>query len=366
MIKFLELHKINARHEKEFQNAFSDFLASGYYVLGNNVTQFEKEYADYCGTDYCVGVSNGLDALILILKGYLHLGKLSKGDEVIVAANTYIASILAISETGLKPVLVEPISETFNLDGTRIKNHITSKTKAIMVVHLFGQLVEMNAVQAVADEHDLLIIEDGAQAHGAKNASGKKAGNLGHAAGFSFYPTKNLGALGEAGAITTNDKALADITRKLRNYGTSSKYINDVKGVNNRLDEVQAAFLRIKLKALDADNTIRRKIAKRYLSEITNPKIIKPTYQNDESHVFHLFVIQCATRNLLKAYLEANEVQTLIHYEIPPHQQEAYKEWKSLSFPITEKIHEQCLSLPISPVMKDEDVSQVINIINAF
>lgn len=366
MIKFLDLHTLNARFETEFQQEFKKFLDSGYYVLGNNVKSFEKSYANYCGTNYCVGVSNGLDALILILEAYKILGKLQEGDEVIVPANTYIASILGITKAGLKPVLVEPDLETFNIDSTKIEAAITPKTKAILVVHLYGQLVEMPGIHEVAKTHNLLVMEDAAQAHGAKNTNGEKAGNLSDAAGFSFYPTKNLGALGEAGAVTTNDEELAAIITKLRNYGSSSKYVNQYKGVNNRLDEIQAAFLNVKLPHLDADNEIRRQIAKRYLNEINNPLFILPSYKNDESHVFHQFVIRTESRAKLQAYLTENKVGTLIHYETPPHKQEAYKEWNQRSFPITEKIHAECLSLPINPVLKTVEVDKIIAVLNQF
>jgi len=366
MIQFLDLQKLNARFEAEFQKAFKNFLDSGYYVLGNNVKTFEKSFANYCGTDFCVGVSNGLDALILILEAYKIQGKLNEGDEIIVPANTYIASILGITKAGLKPVLVEPNLETFNIDSTKIEAAITPKTKAILVVHLYGQLVEMTEFHAIAKQHNLLLMEDAAQAHGATNSEGKKAGNLSDAAGFSFYPTKNLGALGEAGAVTTNDEELAIIIRKLRNYGSSSKYVNQYKGVNNRLDEIQAAFLNVKLPYLDADNDIRRQIAKRYLNEINNPVLILPTYKNDESHVFHQFVIRTKNRAKLQAYVTENNIGTLIHYEIPPHKQEAYQEWNHLEFPITEKIHDECLSLPISPVMETTDIDTIIAVLNRF
>ena len=366
MIKFLDLHKLNARFEAEFQAEFKKFLDSGYYVLGNNVRAFEKEYAAYCGTKHCIGVSNGLDALTLILEAYKILGKLEEGDEIIVPANTYIASILGITKAGLKPVLVEPSSETFNIEASEIEAAISWKTRAVLVVHLYGQLADMSTIQSIAKKHNLLIMEDAAQAHGAINLEGKKAGNVGDAAGFSFYPTKNLGALGEAGAVTTNDSELAEIITKLRNYGSSSKYVNQYKGVNNRLDEVQAAFLRVKLPHVDADNEIRRQIALRYLSEIKNPLITLPGYQNDASHVFHQFVIRTKDRAGLQAYLSENGIATLIHYEIPPHKQEAYKEWNHLHFSITEKIHAECLSLPINPILEDIEVTQIISALNNY
>ncbi|WP_046744981.1 DegT/DnrJ/EryC1/StrS family aminotransferase [Kordia zhangzhouensis] len=366
MIPFLDLQKLNARFETEFQEKFTQFLTSGYYVLGENVKSFEQSFADYCGTKFCIGVSNGLDALILILEAYKILGKLKEGDEIIVPANTYIASILAISKVGLVPVLVEPTLETYTIDSTKIEAAMTPKTKGIMVVHLYGQLVEMSTLQKLANAHNLLIIEDAAQAHGAETSKGKKAGNLSDAAGFSFYPTKNLGALGEAGAVTTNDSELAEIIRKLRNYGTSSKYVNQYKGVNNRLDEIQAAFLRIKLPLLNADNEIRRKIASRYLSEIKNAKIILPKYAHDASHVFHQFVIRTENRMQLKEYLFENGIATMIHYEIPPHKQEAYQEWNELHFPITEKIHATCLSVPINPLLTKEEVTKIVSVLNKY
>lgn len=366
MIKFLDLHTLNARFETEFQQEFKKFLDSGYYVLGNNVKTFEESYAAYCGTKHCIGVSNGLDALILILEAYKILGKLQEGDEVIVPANTYIASILGITKAGLKPVLVEPDLHTFNIDASKIEAAITTKTKAILVVHLYGKLVEMTLINKIAKQHNLLVMEDAAQAHGAKNTSGQKAGNLSDAAGFSFYPTKNLGALGEAGAVTTNDTELATIIRKLRNYGSASKYVNQYKGVNNRLDEVQAAFLKVKLPHLDADNEVRRQIANRYLNEINNPLLTLPSYENDASNVFHQFVIRTENRAKLQSYLTENGIGTLIHYEIPPHKQEAYKEWNDLSFPITEKIHAECLSLPINPVLQADEVTQIITVLNQY
>ncbi len=366
MIKFLDLHTLNARFETEFQTEFKKFLDSGYYVLGSNVTAFETQYAAYCGTKHCIGVSNGLDALILILEAYKILGKLEEGDEIIVPANTYIASILGITKAGLKPVLVEPNIETFNIEAAAVEAAITWKTRAILVVHLYGQLVDMRPIQDMAKKQNLLIMEDAAQAHGATNDDGKKAGNLSDAAGFSFYPTKNLGALGEAGAVTTNDDELAEIIRKLRNYGSASKYVNQYKGVNNRLDEIQAAFLNVKLPHLDADNEARRRTAKRYLAEIKNPLIVLPSYQHNTAHVFHQFVIRTAHRKALQNYLQENGIGTLIHYEIPPHKQEAYKEWNHLHFPITEKIHDECVSLPISPIISDADVIKIIHILNAF
>ena len=361
MIKFLDLHKINESYKAEFHQKMEKVLQSGWFVLGNEVKTFEAAFANYCGTEFCIGVGNGLDALTLIFKGYIQLGKLQKGDEVLVPANTYIASILAIIQADLVPVLVEPKLDTYNIDADLIANSITPKTKAILAVHLYGQLADMNAISNIAKQHHLLVIEDAAQAHGAENESGLKAGNLGNAAGFSFYPGKNLGALGDGGAVTTNDDALAKVLFSLRNYGSETKYYNDFIGVNSRLDELQAAFLNAKLPHLDNDNEQRRTIAKRYLSEIKNHKIILPDWATNSNHVFHLFVILTENRNDLQEFFE-----TMIHYPIPPHKQKALSEWNSSSFPITEQIHQEVVSLPISPVMTMEQVDAVIQILNAY
>ena len=366
MIPFLDLLKINQRFENEFKDKFSSFLDSGYYVLGNNVTAFEEEYASYCGVRHCVGVANGLDALRLILEGYIILGNLKKGDEVLVASNTYIATILAIKQVGLIPKLVEAEEETFNFDLKKLEASITDKTKAIMPVHLYGQLSPMKEIKALVKSKNLLIIEDAAQGHGAMNVEGEKAGSLGDAAGFSFYPTKNLGALGDAGAVTTNDSDLASVIRKLRNYGSSSKYVNEFVGINSRLDEVQAGFLRIKLPLLNDDNSRRIAIAKRYLLEIKNDKIKLPFFTDTKDHVFHQFVIQVEKRDHFIAFLKANKIGSLIHYPIPPHKQEALLEYKELHFPVTEKIHDEVVSLPISPVLLDNDVNYIISVLNSY
>lgn len=366
MISFLDLHKINARFETSFGAIFAEFLDSGYYILGNRVSEFEKVFGDYCGVNHCIGVGNGLDALRLILEGYKILGKLSEGDEVLVASNTYIATVLAIQQAGLKPILVEGEAAIFNFELSVIETAASEKTKAIMPVHLYGQLAPMNEIWAMAKKHGWLVIEDAAQGHGAVHENTKKAGNLGDAAGFSFYPTKNLGALGDAGAVTTNDANLAAVVRKLRNYGASSKYINDEKGFNSRLDELQAAILLEKLKTLDADNEARRKIALRYLNEISNPKIKLPYYDGSDNHVFHLFVVQVENRNDFLDYLSKKQMGYLIHYPIPPHKQKALKEYSNLSFPVTERIHEQVVSIPISPVMSSEESSEVIAILNQY
>lgn len=367
MIKFLDLHKINLQYEEAFQQKFKTFLDKGWYILGDNVKAFEKEFAEYCSTKYCIGVGNGLDALVLIFKSAIQLGKLQKGDEVIVAANTYIASILAILEADLVPVLVEPNEHTFNIDPKKIQQAITPKTKAILPVHLYGQLADMETINAIAKQNNLLVVEDAAQAHGAiLHSSTQKSGNLSYAAGFSFYPGKNLGALGDAGAITTNDDELAKMIYSLRNYGSETKYHNDFVGINSRLDEIQACFLSVKLPYLDKENTIRRKIANLYLSEIKNSKITLPFYDHSENHIFHLFVIRTEKRDELQQYLAKNGIQTQIHYPIPPHKQKALPQFHHLSFPITEKMHDEVLSLPISSVMTEEEIDFVVKILNQW
>ncbi|MCZ4319707.1 DegT/DnrJ/EryC1/StrS family aminotransferase [Aequorivita viscosa] len=366
MIPFLDLKAINQRFETEFQSNFQQFLDSGYYILGNQVKLFESNFGRFCGTKHCIGVGNGLDALRLILEGYKILGKLNENDDVLVASNTYIATILAIKQAGLKPVLVEADFNTYNFDLTSLKNSITENTKAIMPVHLYGQISPMGEILKIAKENNMLVIEDAAQAHGAKNANGNRAGNLGDAAGFSFYPSKNLGALGDGGAVTTNDDALAQTITKLRNYGTTTKYVNELLGFNSRLDEIQAAFLNVKLPTLDTDNKRRQAIAKKYISEIKNNKITLPKYDGGENHVFHLFVIRVENRSAFIDYLERNGIGYLIHYPIPPHQQKALSELSHLKFRITEKIHNQVLSLPMSPVMTNAEVAQVISVLNRF
>ena len=365
MIKFLDLKKVNQPYEQAFQDKMKTVMDKGWYILGDEIKAFETNFAHYCGTKYCIGVGNGLDALVLILKAYIQLGKLHKGDEVIIPANTYIASILAVLQADLIPVLVEPDLETYNLDPNTVEKAITSKTKAILPVHLYGQLAPMKEINTLAKKNNLLVIEDAAQSHGAVLHS-KKSGNWGDAAAFSFYPGKNLGALGDAGAITTNDDALAKMIFAIRNYGSEKKYVHDYIGINSRLDELQAAFLSVKLPNLDTENAVRKKIAERYLAEIKNDKIKLPFFDGTQNHVFHLFVIRTANREGLQEYLSANTIQTLIHYPTPPHHQKALSYMGDLSFPITEKIHREVLSLPISPVMTDEEVSYVIEIINKF
>ncbi len=366
MIKFLDLQKINLAYQQEIENRLLISFRSGWYLLGNEVKQFEENLKNYIGCNHAVGVANGLDALRLILRAYIEIGVMQKGDEIIVPANTYIASILAISDNGLVPVLVEPDISTYNTDVSKIEEKITPKTKGIMIVHLYGRVVFSEELKKLAKKYNLKIVEDNAQSIGAE-WNGIKTGNLGDAAGFSFYPGKNLGALGDGGAVTCNDDELAKAVRAIANYGSNQKYVNIYKGLNSRLDEIQAAVLDVKLQYIDRDNKRRREIAKQYIAEINNPKIILPEYPTDENeHVWHIFVVRTAERDNLQQYLAENNVQTLIHYPIPPHKQEAYKEWNNLSFPVTEQIHSEVLSLPISPVMNLKEVKVVIELMNKF
>lgn len=366
MIKFLDLQKINLLYQQEMEERLLQTFRSGWYLLGSEVKTFEQHLAQYIGSPNAIGVANGLDALRLILKAYISMGIMQPGDEVIVPANTYIASILAISDNGLKPVLVEPNPKTFNIDIDKIEAHITSKTKAIMVVHLYGRVVWSEQLESIARKHQLKIIEDNAQAIGAR-WNNIKTGHLGDAAGFSFYPGKNLGALGDAGAVTTKDNDLAKTIRALANYGSNEKYVNIYQGLNSRLDELQAAVLDVKLKYIDQENEARRRVAKRFISEIKTPKIILPEYPTEEKEmVWHVFVIECEQRDKLQNYLTENGVQTIIHYPIPPHKQEAYKEYNHLSFPITERMSQKVLSLPISSILTDEEISKIIDIVNKF
>lgn len=375
MIPFLDLKKINEPYEAAFQEKLKAVLDNGWYILGNEVKEFETNFAKYCGTQYCIGTGNGFDALVLIFKGYIQLGKLQKGDEVIVPANTYIASILAILQADLIPVLVEPKLETYNINPDLIQEKITSKTKAILVVHLYGQLAEMDKINEIAVTNDLIVIEDAAQAHGAilevesrksKVESLDTQNIIPKTQAYSFYPGKNLGTLGDAGAVTTNDSELAKVIQSLRNYGSETKYHNDHIGINSRLDELQAAFLNVKLPNLDFENEKRKTIAKRYLSEIENDKITLPFWDLSNNHVFHLFVIRTQNRLELQEFLYQNGIQTVIHYPVPPHNQKALSLWNHLSFPITEKIHDEVLSLPISPVLTMDEVSFIVGILNKY
>lgn len=366
MIKFLDLQNINAQYATEFKQVAAEVIDSGWYLQGEHVKRFETKLANYIGVKHAIGVANGLDALRLILKAYIELGFMNEGDEIIVPANTYIASILAITDNRLKPVLVEPNINTYNLDISQIEQQITQRTRAIMVVHLYGQVCWSLELENIAKKHNLKIIEDNAQAIGAE-WGGIRTGALGDAAGFSFYPGKNLGALGDAGAVTTNNDHLAETVRALGNYGSMQKYINEYQGLNSRLDELQAAFLDVKLKYIDAENQRRREIAQYFCENIINPEIILPSNSNlSHTHVWHLFVIRTNHRDKLQNYLLRNDIHSLIHYPIPPHKQKAYMEWNVLRFPITEQIHSEVLSLPISPVMTNKEIQSVVESINTF
>ena len=365
MIKYCDLKKTTESYEPQLSEAVNRVIQSGWYILGNEVKNFEKAFADYCGCSHCIGTGNGLDALTIIFLAYKELGTMQDGDEVIVPANTYIASILSILQAGLKPILCEPDWGSCNIDPEKIEELITPRTKAIMAVHLYGRCADIPKIEKIAKRHSLKVIEDSAQAHGA-TIGGKRTGNLGDAAGFSFYPGKNLGALGDGGAITTNDKELANTARAIANYGSQKKYVNIYKGVNSRLDEIQAAILSVKLQQLDADNEKRRNIAERYNAGICNPLIKTPMLENKEEHVFHIYPIFCKQRERLQKHLQKCGIETLIHYPIPPHRQEAMKEYNSFSFPITERIHNEELSLPCNPVMNDEEIDAIIDAVNSF
>ena len=369
MIPFLDLKNINQQYREELIAACTRVIDSGWYIGGKELEQFEQNFANYCGVKFAIGVANGLDALILTLRAWKELGKLQEGDEVIVPSNTYIASILAITANNLTPVLVEPDITTYNIDPIKIKEAITAKTKVLLPVHLYGQLAAMPEIMQIAKQHNLLVLEDSAQSHGAQ-LDCKKAGNWGDASGFSFYPGKNLGALGDAGAITTNNAELAQTLKALRNYGSHEKYKNLVPGVNSRLDEIQAAMLDVKLKYLDQETQHRRHIAGLYLNGIKNPLIQLPlgdvNAETYTQHVWHLFVIRSNQREALQQYLLNHGVQTLIHYPIPAHKQQAYKEWNNLSYPISEQIHDEVLSLPMGPSLSAVDAERIIALCNQF
>ena len=377
MIKFLDIQAINHSFEPELSQAIQQVVNSGWYLLGDETKQFEKEYAAFCGARHCIGVANGLDALRLVLKAWIEMGLMQKGDEIIVPANTYIASILAITDNELVPVLVEPDIQTYNIDPFLIEAKITSRTRAIMPVHLYGQIALHPEIERLALKYNLKLIEDSAQSQGAEYTSAdgtvKTAGNLGDAAGHSFYPGKNLGALGDAGAVTTNDDELADVVRTIANYGSKVKYQNEYAGLNSRLDEIQAAALRVKLKRLNQDNQHRRNVAQYYTAHINNGQVILPKISGLKSvvgpcmsHVWHLYVIRHKNREKLQKYLQEKGVQTLIHYPVPPHKQGAYKQWNHLCYPVTETIHNEVLSLPISPLMKGDDMEYVATVLNTF
>ena len=365
MIKFLDLQKINSQYTQELKDAANRVIDSGWFLMGKELETFEHNYAAFCGVNYCLGVANGLDALRLIFKAYVEMGVMQKGDEVIVPANTYIASVLAISDNGLIPIFVEPNEQTYNLDSEKIEAAITTRTKAILTVHLYGQNSCDEQMLAICKEYRLKLIEDGAQSHGAK-WNGMVSGGIGDAAGHSFYPGKNLGALGDAGAVTSNDVELVKIITALRNYGSHVKYENQYQGLNSRLDEIQAAFLNVKLKHIQKDIEGRREVANYYLEKIKNPNIILPKVFNKEAHVWHLFVVRIVKREELQKYLNEKGIQTLIHYPIPVHKQLAYKELNYLRFPITEQVHNEVLSLPLNPIMKVDEIKLIIDAINKF
>ncbi|WOS42811.1 DegT/DnrJ/EryC1/StrS family aminotransferase [Xanthomonas rydalmerensis] len=364
-VPFLDLRASNARYADELKAAAARVIDSGWYVLGEELDAFEREFAAYCGTAHAIGVGNGMDALTLILRGYRALGRLREGDEVLVPGNTFIASFLAISENRLRPVPLEPDAASFNLDPAQVERAIGPRTKAILAVHLYGQLAEMAALRSIAEQHGLLLLEDAAQAHGARR-DGRPAGSFGDAAGFSFFPGKNLGALGDGGAVTTDDDALATQLRVLRNYGSDIKYRHLVQGVNSRLDELQAALLRVKLRHLDADIAARRAIAQRYLDGIAHPRIAVPQVADPAAHAWHLFVVRCAQRDALQQHLQAQGVQCLVHYPTPPHRQPAYPELATLQLPLCERLAAEVLSLPIGPTLDDAAVAQVIDACRRF
>lgn len=365
-VPFLDVKKINLRFESEFSSAQKEVLHTDFLINGDALTTFENAFAHYCGTRYCVGTSNGLDALSLIFKALVLSGRLQQGDEVLVPAFTYIATVLSVVHAGLKPVFVEPNTATFNIDLADAEKKLTPKTKAVLPVHLYGQLADMEKLNAWAKKSNLWVVEDAAQAHGAQNLNANKAGSFGHAAAFSFYPTKNLGALGDAGAVTTNDAKLSALIRKLSNYGRSDRYTNEILGVNCRLDTLQAAYLTVKLKHLDADNLKRQEIARRYLTEIKHPEVVLPKVDDFSSHVFHLFVIRTQNRQALQQHLTQNGVETQIHYPLSPHLQQALKPFKTNNLPLTEQLQDEVLSLPISPVMTKQETDRVISVINQF
>ena len=365
MIKFLELKKVTDKYSAEIHEAVNRVVDSGWYLQGEENKRFEADYSNYIGTKYTVGVANGLDALNWIFRAYIEMGEMSLGDEVIVPAHTYIASILAITDNGLKPVLVEPDINTYQIDDSKIESAITERTKAILIVHLYGRCAYTEKIGDICKKYNLKLVEDNAQAHGCLY-KGKKTGSLGDAAGHSFYPGKNLGAFGDAGAVTTNDEALADTVRSLANYGSSKKYVFKYKGRNSRLDEIQAAVLDVKLKHLDEDNAVRKQIAKYYIENIKHSDIVVPSVPDWDGYVFHIFAIRCPRRDALQKYLSEHGIQTNIHYPIPPHKQACYKEWNQLSFPITEKIHNEELSLPMSPAMTMDEAKVVVDALNRF
>jgi dTDP-4-amino-4,6-dideoxygalactose transaminase len=365
MIPFLDLKRANEEHEDEIVAAIENVVRSGWYVLGKEVKKFEEAYADFCGVAHCVGAGNGLDAIRLIFRSYMEMGVMKPGDEVIVPSNTYIATILAVADCNLTPVWVEPDISTYNINPDEIERHITSKTRAIMLVHLYGKIGYNDKIRAIAEKHGLLIVEDAAQSHGARY-KGKMSGALGNAGAFSFYPTKNLGAVGDAGAVTTNDAELADVVRAIANYGSSSKYVHTIKGLNSRLDEIQAAVLNVKLKYLQEENGVRRQIAEFYRHNIKNTNIILPVNHSPEEDNWHLFVVRCAERDRLKSYLYEKGIETQIHYPVPPHIQMAFSEMSHMNFPVSEQIHREVLSLPLNIYLTKKEQEQIVSAVNSF
>jgi len=366
MIPFLSLKDVTALHQEEITDAVNSVICSGWYLQGEQNARFEEEYSAFIGSRYTIGCANGLDALILIWRAYIEMGLMKPGDEVIVPSNTYIATILAISENGLKPVLVEPCLETLEIDDSLIEAAITDRTGAVCIVHLYGRLAYTEKIARVCREHGLLLVEDNAQAHGCRAADGRRTGSLGNASGHSFYPGKNLGAFGDAGAVTTDDKEFADCVRALANYGSQKKYIFRYLGRNSRLDETNAAVLRVKLKYLEEDNRRRQEVAALYYKEISNSLVSLPKRLPDKENVYHLFPVLSPERDALQAWLKEKEIGTIIHYPIPPHKQECYSEWNGMSFPICERIHAQELSLPIGPAITDKEAAEVIDAVNSF
>ncbi|MDL2213368.1 DegT/DnrJ/EryC1/StrS family aminotransferase [Bacteroides sp. OttesenSCG-928-E20] len=365
MITYYDLKRVNDSFEPQLTEVVTNIVHSGWYLLGDATKNFEHAFASFCKTGYCIGTANGLDALTLIFMGYKEMGFMREGDEIIVPANTYIATILAVLRAGLVPVLCEPCPETFTIDPKKINALITAKTKAILPVHLYGRCADMKPIQDIAYNYHLKVVEDAAQAHGAIYM-GRRAGGIGDAAAFSFYPSKNLGALGDGGAITTNDKLLAETIRALANYGSVEKHVHLYKGLNSRLDEIHSAVLSLKLQRLDADNELRRTIARRYFAEINHPFVLLPQIEHWESNVFHVFPVFCQRRDQLKSWLKEHGVNTQVHYRTPPHRQDALKEYYSENYPITEQIHREELSLPIFPGMRDDEIQQVIDAVNSF
>ena len=375
-IKYLSLKDLNAPYEQDIQHAISEVVSSGWYLQGKRIHDFEEHYAAYIGTRHCISCGNGLDALKLMLQGEMILGRMQPGDEVLVAANTYIATILAITSVGLTPILIEPSIDTLQMDDSLIESHITGKTRALLTVHLYGKCSVTPSMIAICKKHHLLLFEDNAQAHGCIYSEyGKRTGSLGTAAAHSFYPGKNLGALGDAGAVTTDDDDLAEVIRALGNYGSARKYVFDFQGRNSRMDEIQAAVLDVKLKHLDETNERRQNLAQLYLKYLGENKkagmtshemIPSNLYSPKESNVVHIFPILSSRRDELQQYLKENGVGTMIHYPIPPHQQKCYAEWNHLHLPITEKIHQQELSLPCNQSMTEEDVERIAELIRKF